>query len=92
MDSLRLHQKSARTGEPVGDGKVSKRQKDGRKELSAENTDGARDDFRSPFRPVRGEKIPRGELKEERRSGKPGIKYHPKRMPMQAAPDHGDHE
>jgi hypothetical protein len=31
-------------------------------------------------------------LRDHERAGKPGIKYHPNRMPMQAAPDHGDHE
>jgi hypothetical protein len=31
-------------------------------------------------------------LRDHERGAKPGIKYHPKRMAMQAAPDHGDHE
>jgi hypothetical protein len=31
-------------------------------------------------------------LRDHERAGKPGIKYHPNRMAMQAAPDHGDHE
>jgi hypothetical protein len=31
-------------------------------------------------------------LRDHERAGKPSIKYHPKRMPTQAAPDHGDHE
>jgi hypothetical protein len=31
------------------------------------------------------------ELRDGERGIKPGIKYHPNRLPMQAAPDHGDH-
>jgi hypothetical protein len=31
-------------------------------------------------------------LQEHERGAKPAIKFHPKRMTMQAAPDHGDHE
>jgi hypothetical protein len=31
-------------------------------------------------------------LLEHERGAKPGVKYNPKRMAMQAAPDHGDHE
>lgn len=31
-------------------------------------------------------------LLEHERGAKPGIKYHPKRMATQAAPDHGEHE
>jgi hypothetical protein len=31
-------------------------------------------------------------LQEHERGAKPAIKFHPKRMAMQAAPDHGDHE
>jgi hypothetical protein len=31
-------------------------------------------------------------LRDHERLIGPAIKYHPKRMPMQAAPDHGDHE
>jgi hypothetical protein len=31
-------------------------------------------------------------LRDHERGVPPGIKYHPQRMTMQAAPDHGDHE
>jgi hypothetical protein len=31
-------------------------------------------------------------LRDHERGAKPAIKFHPKRMAMQAAPDHGDHE
>jgi hypothetical protein len=31
-------------------------------------------------------------LKDHQRGIGKSIKYHPNRMPMQAAPDHGDHE
>ena len=31
-------------------------------------------------------------LRDGERGAQPAIKYHPKRMAMQAAPDHGDHE
>jgi hypothetical protein len=31
-------------------------------------------------------------LRDQERGVPPGIKYHPQRMTMQAAPDHGDHE
>jgi hypothetical protein len=31
-------------------------------------------------------------LRDDERGAKLGIRYHPKRMAMQAAPDHGDHE
>lgn len=33
-----------------------------------------------------------GGLKDSQRGIRPGIKIHPKRMPVQAAPDHGDHK
>jgi hypothetical protein len=31
-------------------------------------------------------------LRDHERGVQPAIKNHPKKMPMQAAPDHGDHE
>jgi hypothetical protein len=31
-------------------------------------------------------------LRDHGRGAGPGIKYHPNRMAMQAAPDHGEHE
>jgi hypothetical protein len=31
-------------------------------------------------------------LRDHERGAQPAVKYHPNRMPMQAAPDHGDHE
>jgi hypothetical protein len=31
-------------------------------------------------------------LRDDERGAQPAIKHHPKKMPMQAAPDHGDHE
>jgi hypothetical protein len=34
----------------------------------------------------------KGELRDHERGIGPGLKLHPKRMPMQAAPDHGTHE
>lgn len=31
-------------------------------------------------------------LRDHERGAQPAVKHHPKRMAMQAAPDHGDHE
>jgi hypothetical protein len=31
-------------------------------------------------------------LRDHERGAQPAINYHPKKMAMQAAPDHGDHE
>jgi hypothetical protein len=49
---------------------------------------------RSPIRTnaVKGKPTDGAYLREDERGVPPGIKYHPKRMAMQAAPDHGDHE